>query len=303
MFKKILAILAFLMSTAMAMAAVDVNKATEAELDSVKGIGPGTSKLILDERKKGNFKSWDDFITRVKGVGEKRAENLSEAGLTVGGSAYKPAATAKKDDKAPPTRPPRPRRTTRAMKADDKSAKAEAKADKKEAKADAKAEKAEAKADKKEAKAEAKAEKKEAKAEAKADDKSAMPPSRLLPPAPRSKPLARAPGTGRPASAGLPAMLSGAYASGIATRSVTPGVDPGLHQQRGGLAAVVRLVVEEMRQRLPGGLLAQHALGVGVAQRAQREAGRHLVGPAHHGCIEPRRAPRSSCQSSCSTVP
>jgi competence protein ComEA len=166
MFKKILAILAFLMSTAMAMAAVDVNKATEAELDSVKGIGPGTSKLILAERKKGEFKSWDDFITRVKGVGEKRAENLSEAGLTVGGSAYKPATagtaarkdekgtTARKDDKA-------------AVKADDKSAKAEAKADKKEAKADAKAEKAEAKADKKEAKAEAKADKKEAKADEK----------------------------------------------------------------------------------------------------------------------------------------
>jgi competence protein ComEA len=167
MFKKILAILAFLMSTAMAMAAVDVNKATEAELDSVKGIGPGTSKVIMDERKKGSFKSWDDFITRVKGVGEKRAENLSEAGLTVGGTAYKPAATAKKDDKATTAakKDDKP-----AMKADDKSAKAEAKADKKEAKADAKAEKAEAKADKKEAKAEAKADKKEAKA----DDKSAM---------------------------------------------------------------------------------------------------------------------------------
>jgi competence protein ComEA len=172
MFKKILAILAFLMSTAMAMAAVDVNKATEAELDSVKGIGPGTSKLILDERKKGNFKNWDDFISRVKGVGDKRAENLSEAGLTVGGSAYKPAtagAAAKKDDKATTAK----KDDKSAMKADDKSAKAEAKSDKKEAKADAKAEKAEAKADKKEAKAEAKAEKKEAKAEAKADDKSA----------------------------------------------------------------------------------------------------------------------------------
>jgi len=69
MFKKFLAVLAFLMSTAMAMAAVDVNKATEAELDSVKGIGPTTSKLITGERKKGEFKSWDDFITRVKGGG------------------------------------------------------------------------------------------------------------------------------------------------------------------------------------------------------------------------------------------
>lgn len=122
MFKKLLAILALLLSTTLAMAAVDVNKATEAELDSVKGIGPGTSKQILAERKKGEFKSWDDFISRVKGVGDKRAANLSEAGLTVGGASYKPAA-AKKDDKA--------------------GAK-EAKAEKKEAKADAKAAKAEA---------------------------------------------------------------------------------------------------------------------------------------------------------------
>ena len=164
MLKKILAILAFLMSTAMAMAAVDVNKATEAELDSVKGIGPGTSKLIMTERKKGEFKNWDDFVTRVKGVGEKRAAHLSDAGLTVGGQAYKPATTAKTDskkaDKSTDVKADA-RKSDKAAdaKADAKSAKAEATADKKEAKADAKAAKTEAKADAKEAKAEAKADK------------------------------------------------------------------------------------------------------------------------------------------------
>lgn len=125
MLKKILAIVAMLY-TALAMAAVDVNKATEAQLDSVKGIGPGTSKLIMSERKKGEFKDWNDFISRVKGVGEARAANLSEAGLTVGGTAYKATGTtAKKDDK--------------------KEAKATAKDDKKEAKAAAKDEKKDAK--------------------------------------------------------------------------------------------------------------------------------------------------------------
>ena len=139
MFKKILAVVALLFCTALAMAAVDVNKASEAELDSVKGIGPGTSKLILDERKKGEFKSWDDFISRVKGVGEMRARNLSEAGLTVGGKGYQATSTgAKKDDKA--------------------AARTDAKADKKDARADAKAEKKEARA---EAKADARAEKKD----------------------------------------------------------------------------------------------------------------------------------------------
>ena len=99
MLKKLLAILLMLFAT-LAMAAVDVNKATEAELDGVKGIGPVTSKLIMSERKKGEFKSWDDFIKRVKGVGEGRAGKLSAEGLTVNGEAFKGAAATKKDEKA-----------------------------------------------------------------------------------------------------------------------------------------------------------------------------------------------------------
>lgn len=98
MLKKILAVLAMLYAFA-AFAAVDVNKASAAELDGVKGIGPGTSKTILAERKKGEFKDWADFIARVKGVGEARAAKLSAEGLTVNGAAFKPAAAAKKEDK------------------------------------------------------------------------------------------------------------------------------------------------------------------------------------------------------------
>lgn len=119
MWKKLLAALAMCCASAMAMAAIDVNKATEADLDALKGIGPVTSKLILNERKKGAFKDWQDFITRVKGVGDARAAKFSEEGLTVNGQAFKPLAAAKKEDKA---------------------AAKDAKADKKDAKADAKAE-------------------------------------------------------------------------------------------------------------------------------------------------------------------
>jgi competence protein ComEA len=120
MWKKFLAAMLMAFAAAVAMAAVDVNKASEAELDSMKGIGPVTSKAITAERKKGDFKSWEDFIKRVKGVGEKKAATLSSEGLTVNGEAYKSASTAKKDEK--------------------KSAKEE----KKEAKAEAKAAKADA---------------------------------------------------------------------------------------------------------------------------------------------------------------
>ena len=103
MFKKILAFFAA-MSLVAAFAAVEVNKATEAELDSVKHIGPVTSKLILAERKKAEFKNWGDFISRVKGVGDKRAAEFSAAGLTVGGAAYTgpAAADAKAKAKADP---------------------------------------------------------------------------------------------------------------------------------------------------------------------------------------------------------
>ena len=56
MLKKILAIVAMLYAT-VAFAAVDVNKATAAELDGIKGIGPAVSTKILDERKKGTSKT------------------------------------------------------------------------------------------------------------------------------------------------------------------------------------------------------------------------------------------------------
>lgn len=86
MLKKLQFILAALAATtSLAFAAVDVNKATQAELESVKGIGPGIAGRILDERKKGPFKDWSDFEGRVKGVGEKNAGRYSEAGLTVNG--------------------------------------------------------------------------------------------------------------------------------------------------------------------------------------------------------------------------
>ena len=128
MFKKFLAILVMLYAT-LAMAAADVNKATEAQLDAVKGIGPVTSKMILAERKKGDFKNWEDFIERIKGVGDTRAAKLSSEGLTVNGAAYK---VATKD-------------TRSTAKEDRKETKASAKEDRKEAKAAVKEEKKDAK--------------------------------------------------------------------------------------------------------------------------------------------------------------
>jgi competence protein ComEA len=109
MIKKLfLAIVALAASMNIAFAQVDVNKADAAALDSVKGVGPAMSKTIIDERAKGEFKDWADFQKRVKGVGDKRAAKLSEAGLQVNGkskegapmAASTGAAKGKMDEKA-----------------------------------------------------------------------------------------------------------------------------------------------------------------------------------------------------------
>jgi len=98
MLKKILATLAMLFAVA-SFAAVDVNKATVAELDGIKGVGPAMSKRILDARKEGEFKDWPDFMARIKGVKEKKADKLSAEGLTINGKAFGGAAPAAKTEK------------------------------------------------------------------------------------------------------------------------------------------------------------------------------------------------------------
>jgi competence protein ComEA len=101
MLKKLLLAMATVVATmSFAFADVDVNKADQAALDGIKGIGPTVSKAILDERKKGgNFKDWADLQSRVKGIGDKNSEKFSQAGLTVGGvskpNTAKPAAKKK----------------------------------------------------------------------------------------------------------------------------------------------------------------------------------------------------------------
>lgn len=85
--KKLLAALMSLLAAA-AVAAVDVNQATRAELEAVKGIGPDVAGRILEERKQGAFIDWADLVNRVKGVGAASAARFSAAGLTVSGMAY-----------------------------------------------------------------------------------------------------------------------------------------------------------------------------------------------------------------------
>ncbi len=98
--KLMIAVAAMIATMGFAFAQVDVNKADKAALDKVKGIGPAMSKTILDERAKGEFKDWADFQKRVKGVADKKAAALSEAGLQVHGKSREAASAASAASKA-----------------------------------------------------------------------------------------------------------------------------------------------------------------------------------------------------------
>jgi competence protein ComEA len=170
MLKKILAVMV-MMYAAVSFAAVDVNKATAAELDSIKGVGPGISAKILAEKKKGgDFKNWEDLVTRVNGIGEKNSVKLSAEGMTVGGQSYKGVAakpTAAKADKPAAAKDAKDAKPAAAAK-DAKPAADAAKEVKPaaDAKVDAKADAKDKKEAKKDAKADAKAEKEKPAAEA-----------------------------------------------------------------------------------------------------------------------------------------
>ncbi len=94
--KSLLGAALFALTTATAWAGVEINKADQAMLESVKGIGPGLSTKLLEERKRGAYKSWDDLIDRVPGVGAGSAARLSGAGLTVNDTPYAGAAATPK---------------------------------------------------------------------------------------------------------------------------------------------------------------------------------------------------------------
>ena len=104
---KILIAAALALAGSLAIAAVEVNKASQAELESIKGVGPAMSGRILEARKSGAFKDWPDLAARVKGIGDANAGKFSADGLTVNGAAFRGApvvaapGAAKTGTKAP----------------------------------------------------------------------------------------------------------------------------------------------------------------------------------------------------------
>ena len=63
---------------------INVNTATQSELESIKGIGPSKAKTIIAERLDGgHFQDANDLQKRVRGIGMKSVEKMVDNGLSI----------------------------------------------------------------------------------------------------------------------------------------------------------------------------------------------------------------------------
>ena len=63
---------------------INVNTATQSELESIKGIGPAKARTIIAERLDGgHFQDANDLQKRVRGIGMKSVEKMVDNGLTI----------------------------------------------------------------------------------------------------------------------------------------------------------------------------------------------------------------------------
>ena len=76
-------VLLFLLGLLTPAWALEVNQATEAELDGLRGLGPAFTRRILAERSLRPFADWPDLMRRVSGMGGVTARKLSAQGLKV----------------------------------------------------------------------------------------------------------------------------------------------------------------------------------------------------------------------------
>ena len=94
MLPKITALLVTGWFAGLTWAQVELNQATEIELDGLKGVGPSMTRQVLSERQKGAFLDWKDARSRIPGMGSKKAASLSAQGLRVQGKAYSSGANS-----------------------------------------------------------------------------------------------------------------------------------------------------------------------------------------------------------------
>lgn len=110
--KMMMVFIGWLLAMGLAFAQVNINSASQQELDGLKGIGPAKAKAIVDFRKKnGPFKSVDD-LQKVPGIGPVILREL-RADVSVTGATRLPAPVAAPAVKASPPATPHFAQTAR----------------------------------------------------------------------------------------------------------------------------------------------------------------------------------------------
>ena len=77
-----------LASASLGAQTLDMAQARESDLDGLNGLGPATTRRVLQERERQPFRDWRDLMKRVPGIGPKKAAQLSEQGLRVQGQPF-----------------------------------------------------------------------------------------------------------------------------------------------------------------------------------------------------------------------
>ncbi|OYU29886.1 MAG: hypothetical protein CFE39_16360 [Comamonadaceae bacterium PBBC2] len=101
MIPKTTAVLVTGLFAGLCFAQIELNQATEIELDGLKGIGPATTRQVLAERQKTPFKDWSDVLARIRGLGAHKAAQLSDQGLRVQGEPFAPVSKSTESGKQP----------------------------------------------------------------------------------------------------------------------------------------------------------------------------------------------------------
>lgn len=81
LFKSVSSFLAVLiLSTSLAFAAgqININTASQQELETLKGVGPSTAAAIIHYREQNGAFSTVDELVNVKGIGDKKLQKLAK---------------------------------------------------------------------------------------------------------------------------------------------------------------------------------------------------------------------------------
>ena len=81
-------VLGALVCVPLSVLALEINQANEAELDSIKGMGPAMTRKVLVARADKPFMNWKDLMSRVAGIGKTKAQQFSAQGVLVNGQSF-----------------------------------------------------------------------------------------------------------------------------------------------------------------------------------------------------------------------